>query len=105
MAETVGTYSDGKLHGFLLKSGNYMSLEYPSATTTFMNALGINPRGDIVGRYMDAAGRHAYLLRGDQYTSMDIPGAVLTAATAIDPQGNILGQYRTALPTVTLMAF
>jgi probable HAF family extracellular repeat protein len=92
----VGTYSDGKNHGFLLKAGNYTSLNYPSATTTFMNALGINPRGDVVGRYMDASGRHAYLLSGDQYTSMDIPGAVLTAATAIDPQGNILGQYHTA---------
>jgi len=36
-------------------------LDYPGAATTV--ATGINPRGDIVGRYRDSAGKdHAFLL-------------------------------------------
>jgi probable HAF family extracellular repeat protein len=61
-----------------------------------MNALGVNARGEIVGRYQDGSGRHAYVLSAGHLSAIDIPGASLSAGTAIDPQGNILGQYRTA---------
>jgi probable HAF family extracellular repeat protein len=92
----AGSYSDGNSHGFLLKDGKYTSIDYPNTTTTFMNALGVNARGEIVGRYQDGAGRHAYVLSAGHLSAIDIPGASLSAGTAIDPQGNILGQYRAA---------
>ena len=78
--EIVGTYTDAakKGHGFLLiPSGftstfglapepgltisyQFESIDFPGATTT--NAFGINRRGDVVGSYIDSAGKtHAFL--------------------------------------------
>ena len=40
----------------------FTSLDFPDAS--FTSALGINPHGDIVGRYVDAGGvSHGFLLR------------------------------------------
>ena len=73
----VGFYTDtaNKTHGFLLLLGGFgdsiatfglnpqlaltgpfafVSIDYPGATST--SAYGINSRGDVVGRYVDAAG-------------------------------------------------
>jgi len=79
--ELVGTYTDAakKGHGFRLTLGdsvstfganvqlgmggsfNFVSIDYPGATTT--NAFGINSRGDVVGSYVDSAGKtHGFLL-------------------------------------------
>ena len=70
----------------------FTSIDFPRATLTA--AYGINPRGDIVGRYADAAGViHAYLLRDGDFTSFDFPGATLTAALGINPRGDIVGRY------------
>ena len=78
----VGYYIDAanKTHGFLLRLGGlsdavaifgfnpqlgipgpfeFISIDYPGATSTY--AYGINSRGDIVGRYVDSAGKtHAF---------------------------------------------
>lgn len=87
--EVVGTYTDAakKVHGFLLSLGDsvatfgaspqlgmggpftFLSINYPGATVT--QALGINSRGDVVGSYVDTAGKtHGFFLsrashRGD----------------------------------------
>jgi hypothetical protein len=73
--ELVGQYTDPakKGHGFLLRLGDavdtfganleggvggsfyFVSIDFPGATTT--NAYGINSRGDIVGNYVDGAGK------------------------------------------------
>jgi probable HAF family extracellular repeat protein len=79
--EIVGAYRDGakNMHGFLLRLGDSMgtfgvnpqfgmtgpfefsTIDYPGATAT--QAVGINPRGDVVGLYVDGAGkRHAFFL-------------------------------------------
>ena len=79
--EVVGQYTDAakRNHGFLLSLGgpvatlganpqgatgssfNFVSVDFPGAATT--NAFGINTHGDIVGNYVDAAGKtHAFLL-------------------------------------------
>jgi uncharacterized membrane protein len=79
--EIVGQYTDtAKMsHGFLLSLGdaiatfgantqgsaggsfNFVSIDFPGATTT--NAYGINSRGDVVGNYVDAAGKtHGFFL-------------------------------------------
>jgi probable HAF family extracellular repeat protein len=77
--EIVGQYTDTtkKGHGFLLGDSvatfganpqggmggtfSFVSIDFPGATTT--NAYGINSHGDIVGNYLDAAGKtHGYFL-------------------------------------------
>jgi uncharacterized membrane protein len=74
--------------------------------TIFTIAAGINPQGDIVGRYYDgsvcnlalACGaddghNHGFLLTGSEFTSIDFPGAFLTAVSGIDNRGDIVGVY------------
>ena len=71
-------------------------------------AWGINARGDIVGSYIDAAGRsHGYLLRKGEFTTIDYPGSVFTEARGIGPGGDIVGIYRNAgdNPAVDLHGF
>jgi len=38
----------------------FTTIDFPGAT--FTNALGINPRGDIVGQYISAGVSHGFLL-------------------------------------------
>ena len=48
--DIVGTYqtADGKTHGFLLRQGEFTTIDHPTAPPlTFAN--GINAQGDIVG--------------------------------------------------------
>ena len=71
----------------------YTTIDYPSLTTTTTIAWGINARGDVVGEYFDAGGRHGFLLRNGTFTSIDFPGA-LTSARGINPGGDIVGVYR-----------
>ena len=79
--EVVGVYTDAakKGHGFLLRlddsvmtfginpqiglsgSFSFATIDYPGATTT--SAVGINRAGDVVGSYVDIAGKtHAFFL-------------------------------------------
>ena len=66
---TVGAYTDlaGKMHGFLVNTGDrpvadwkFTTIDFPGATLT--RVLGINAGGDIVGFYNDASGKtHGFL--------------------------------------------
>jgi uncharacterized membrane protein len=79
--EVLGTSMDAtkSVHSFVLRLGdsistfganpqlglsgsfNFISIDYPGATGTF--ARGINRRGDVVGYYVDAAGKtHGFFL-------------------------------------------
>jgi hypothetical protein len=50
--DIVGFYvAGGQQHGFLLKDGQYTSLDFPVAGVRATIANGINPRGEIVGQY------------------------------------------------------
>jgi hypothetical protein len=50
--DIVGFYiAGGKQRGFLLKDGEYTSLEFPVPGVVSTAANGINPRGEIVGAY------------------------------------------------------
>jgi hypothetical protein len=68
---------------------------------------GINPGGDIVGVYTDAVGgQHGFLLRSGQFTSIDVPGALVgttgtlpTVALGISPSGEIVGQFTAPVNT------
>src|SRR5215472_6172005 len=75
----------------------FTAIDFPGATATF--AIGINPRGDIVGNYTVAGHTHGFVLSGDSFTTIDFPGAAFTQATGIDPRGDIVGYYRLAHTT------
>ena len=71
----------------------FTTLDVPGAILT--NAQGINPQGDIVGIYTDAAGRqHGFLRIGEQYRSIDVPDARLTSARGINASGDVVGNYQ-----------
>jgi uncharacterized membrane protein len=50
----------------------------------------------MVGRYTVNGVTHGFLLSGGQFSSFDYPGATLTGATAISPNGDIVGRYSDA---------
>jgi len=63
-------------------------------------AVGINPQGAIVGRYVDATGTHGYLLSGGIFTTIDVggqsaslgcPSTKFTTLEGINPEGDIVG--------------
>ena len=71
---------------------HFVKIDFPNATQTVAN--GINARGDIVGRYLDADGVfHGYLLSKGVFSTIDFPGAALTAAFAINARGDIAGRF------------
>ena len=81
-------------HGFLLSGGEFTSIDFPGASSTI--AFGINPGGDIVGRYDIAGVTHGFLLSRGEFTSIDFPGASLTQARTINPRDDIVGRYDVA---------
>ena len=86
---------DGHNHGFLLSHGEFTTIDSPGSI--FTAAIGINPRGDIVGRYVTADGKnHGFLLRGGEFTTIDFPDATASFAWGINPRGDIVGQYTAA---------
>jgi uncharacterized membrane protein len=69
----------------------YVRFDFPNAIETL--ALGINARGDIVGRYGDADGvTHGFLLHRGVFSSIDVPNASFTAARGINARGDIVGR-------------
>jgi uncharacterized membrane protein len=58
--EIVGFFVDSanKTHGFLLRKGEFTTIDFPGADVVSTQARGINPQGDIVGLYVskDALG-------------------------------------------------
>ena len=60
--DIVGAFRDmaGKTHGFLRRNGQFTTLDFPSAISTFAGS--INSRGQITGAYRDLTGRfHGFL--------------------------------------------
>lgn len=95
----------------LAQSFNYFPIDVPCNSAPPFNcpngiakrtAAGeINSAGDIVGVYTDGIGmQHGFLLRGGQFTTIDVPGSLVgvdgalpTTARAIGPSGDIVGQF------------
>src|SRR5262249_53825449 len=80
----------GIVHSYLrTKDGEFTQIDFPGAT--FTRANGINPRGDIVGNYCtgvlptpclpDGQNKiHGFLLSRGEFRTIDVPGALDTAA-------------------------
>jgi uncharacterized membrane protein len=76
----------------MAKPVRFITIDYPGAVKT--TAYGINPAGDIVGSYVDAANReHGFVLRDGSFSSFDWPGSTWTRGWGINPSGDIVGQY------------
>src|SRR5260221_14386483 len=60
-AESLRFFVDSanKTHGFLLRKGEFSTIDFPGADVVSTQARGINPQGDIVGLYVskDALGK------------------------------------------------
>jgi hypothetical protein len=59
----VGFYNsqDGNQHGFIERDGSFITIDAPVAISTEGN--GIDPQGDVVGRYVSPDGStHGYFL-------------------------------------------
>jgi uncharacterized membrane protein len=90
------------------RRGRYSRIDIPGALITL--AYDINDRGAIVGQYIDAGavedaeGRlpfgtvHGFLQRGDEVTTIDVPGAALTQPLGINDRGDVVGAYLEAAP-------
>lgn len=95
VSETVGPMA--------LTASGYSSVFEPIdvAGARGTRAFGINPQGDIVGSYTDAAGTHGFVLSDGTLTTIDYPGASTTEAWGINARGDIIGRYtRASVPGV-----
>ncbi|MFZ3210716.1 MAG: hypothetical protein WA188_04315 [Terriglobales bacterium] len=81
-------------HGYVFSQGRFTSFDVPVAGSTFTQANDINAPGEIIGVYLDAGGmEHGFLKVGAKFTSIDYPGAYLTAAWSINSAGLIVGNH------------
>ena len=77
-------------------SYTFTTIDVPGSISTV--TTGINDRGQIVGRFRDAAGGpHGLLIDGAKLTIIDVPGIrETTEANAINNLGQIVGIFRDA---------
>jgi len=101
----VGRYSDGPGlaagHCFIrTPEGLFTTLDFPNGIDTV--CLGINNRGQIVGRARDpiTLRNHGFLFSDDVFTRIDFPGATSTFGDEINDHGQIVGAY-TKFPLTT----
>jgi uncharacterized membrane protein len=112
----VGIYYDiaGNSHGFLLKNGDFSTVDVPGSLvgvsgTLQTEANGINNAGDIVGDYYAPPGapgapactadtppfspqcRRGFLYRNGQFSDVLVPGKKGSVPNAISPNGTIYG--------------
>ena len=75
------------------RRGNFTPIDHPDAVV-ITHPFGINNRSQIVGFYTDATlTTHAFLRDRDGFTTIDMPGALLSAANRINDAGQIVGIY------------
>jgi probable HAF family extracellular repeat protein len=91
----VGFYLDmmaGRLEGYVIEDGVFTPFVVPGSNLTA--AWDVNPRGEIVGVFRDAANRtHGYVRDGNEYLAIDYPGATATRAFGINAGGDVVGAY------------
>jgi uncharacterized membrane protein len=78
--------------GYLLEGDRFTPFDVPGST--FTAGWDINPGGNVVGVYRDAANRfHGFLWVHDEFLSIDFPGATATRAFGINPGSDVVGTY------------
>jgi uncharacterized membrane protein len=99
----VGEYNDsGSVsRGFVLNGGKYTTVDFPGAAGTVLS--GLNPSGKMsgfscsdpaCGTTGNATTNHSFVVsKKGVFTSFDPPGAVSSAASAVNPSGAVVGTY------------
>ena len=73
-------------------AATFKSIDFPGAVLT--QVQGINPEGEMVGLYVDTAGKqHGFLFRRGDFSTIDYPGAIATDARGINRNGDIVGAF------------
>jgi uncharacterized membrane protein len=86
---------------FAQKKNSLTMMALPNGKPVALDNGGLNERGDIVGTYCDGAapcgitpfGTHGFLISGDDFRTIDVPGAVVTLGFGINARGDIVGSY------------
>ncbi|MCX7383137.1 MAG: hypothetical protein NT133_17385 [Alphaproteobacteria bacterium] len=88
--------SGGYSRGYTYINGSYSYFDAPNAYNT-TRPEGINNAGQVVGFSVDVElHAHGFLLTGNVFTSLDVPGATDTYAMSINSSGDIVGYFRDA---------
>lgn len=92
----VGLYTkmpEDRQEGYIIENGVLKPLVPPGGTLA-ANAWDINPRGESVGWFQDAAGVHGFIHASTYgYVTIDYPGATVTRAFGINGNGDVVGAY------------
>ena len=106
--EIVGSYLssiDKKWHGFILRAGEFTTIDYPRNDVTFIRPGGIAPSGDIAGWYTAGGINHGFLLTKEgEWSTVDYPGRPNTQWFRILPDGTLVGCAYTAINTASMRA-
>jgi uncharacterized membrane protein len=84
----VGT---GRQEGYTIDDGVFSPLVVPGSMAT--SAWDVNPAGDVVGIYRNAAGFHGFIWTDEGIVTLDVPGATATRAYGINAGGDVVGSY------------
>jgi len=81
----------GFQHGLILTAkGEFTAIDPPGSTLTSPNY--INDENVVVGNYLDASGvTHGFILNRGHYTIFNVPGALATALSSINLEGEMTG--------------
>jgi probable HAF family extracellular repeat protein len=72
-------------------SGTFVPIQVPGASLTIARA--ITADGRIVGIFNNASGQHGFLLVDGQFSTIDAPEAIGTAAFGINSRGDVVGGW------------
>lgn len=90
----AGLYTNaaaGRTEGYVIDDGVFTPFVVPGSLTTA--AWDVNPLGEVVGVFRDAAGFHGFVLASDGYTTLDVPGAAATRAFGTNARGDVVGTF------------
>jgi uncharacterized membrane protein len=91
-----------RTEGFVIDNGVFTPLVVPGSIQTV--AWDVNPRGDVVGVYRNAAGFHGFMLTEDGFTTIDVAGATATRAFGVNARGDVVGAFVAAGKTHGFLA-
>ena len=89
-----------RTEAYIIENGAFSSFVVPGSAST--SAWDVNPRGDIVGVFMDAHGAHGFVRTDGGYTTIDVNGASGTRAFGINARGDVVGTYAVGAGTAAV---
>ena len=91
----VGSYLDTArtphVHGLSQSGGNYVEVNYPNATHTWL--YGINGAGAVVGNFSKGTVIKGFKLDSGKYSVIRYPNALVTTPQAINDSNLVVGSY------------